>query len=588
MTDPQDEIVGKTVLGRYRIVRRLARGGMGVVYLARTEGAAGFAKPAVVKRILPDLTGDKAMTEMFKREARILAKLNHPGIVSVLDFGEDKDGAYIMVLEYVHGFHLGRWYRYVHTTQGGFPASTAVHIMIKVLESLHYAHNLHQPDGKSLHIVHRDVSPSNILLDHEGRVKLVDFGIARMIGETAVYKTEELTVKGKFPYLAPELFTGQPASIQSDVYACGVVLHELLIGRNEFRGKDVAETVHRVFSHVPSMVHRLRDDVSKELDAILRKSLMKTAADRYASAAEFAKALRGVRGGSEEEVAQALAEQVRHDFFGDMAERLGIEPLQLLDSAWRRDSEEFRALLPPPPESISPPSVATHSGRPTEQAKLNVTPTLTRGGDLSTLRRRSSLWKWLLSGTALLTLLGGGVWLLRNPALWAKNNSRVIVLEHERLNEGEEAVQPTLPQEDEAAAAVENVEKERKPRTERPAKGGGKRPRRDPPKENKGAAQASTPQAQLTQAFKRQEDKIRSCFKQHYDSTAGLNTQGVISIRFKVETSGRVAEASVSPPGVATSPLGGCLLQVARGTAFGPQPAEISFRIPISSRIGSN
>ena len=128
-TRSSDSTVGTSVLGRYRVVRKLARGGMGAVYLARTEGAEGFARPVVIKRVLATLMGDDEVAQMFVREARILSELQHPNIVAVLDFGQDTDGAYVMVLDYVNGYHLGQWSRYCRKGSDGIPSEMVLYIM---------------------------------------------------------------------------------------------------------------------------------------------------------------------------------------------------------------------------------------------------------------------------------------------------------------------------------------------------------------------------------------------------------------------------------------------------------------------------
>ena len=189
---------GRVVLGRYRIVAPLARGGMGIIYLGRLEGAAGFAKPVVIKTVIPDAKDTRA-TQLFVREARILSNLEHPNIVGVLDFGE-VDGEYIMVLEYVHGFHLGFWARFVKETRGNMPVMHAVEVMLPVLDALESAHRLTRADGTPLGIVHRDVSPANILIDQAAHVKLHDFGIARMADDE--FKTQDGTFRGTLPSFA--------------------------------------------------------------------------------------------------------------------------------------------------------------------------------------------------------------------------------------------------------------------------------------------------------------------------------------------------------------------------------------------------
>ena len=246
------------MLGRYRIVTPLARGGMGIIYLGRLEGAAGFSKPVVIKTVIPDAKDDKS-AQLFAREARIVSNLEHPSIVGVLDFGE-ADGEYVMVLEYVHGFHLGFWARFVQETRGPMPVELAVEVMLPALDALDFAHRLTRADGTPLDIVHRDVSPSNILIDHLGNVKLHDFGIARMADDE--FKTQDGTFRGTLAFTAPETLQGIAASARSDLYACAVVLYQLIAGSNPFRGQQPSETLHRVITHVPPGLSSLRTGTS--------------------------------------------------------------------------------------------------------------------------------------------------------------------------------------------------------------------------------------------------------------------------------------------------------------------------------------
>ncbi|HVZ32049.1 MAG TPA: serine/threonine-protein kinase, partial [Polyangiaceae bacterium] len=176
------------VLGRYRMLRRLAKGGMGVVYLGRLEGAAGFAKPVVIKRILQDAEERSENTARFIREAQILSNLQHPGIVGVLDFGEEAEG-HAMILEYVHGYDLGRWLKYLQLSSRRMHWEEAVFILLRVLDALSYAHGLTRSDGSPAQVLHRDISPGNVLIDVDGRVRLLDFGIARM-EEDDQYRTQ--------------------------------------------------------------------------------------------------------------------------------------------------------------------------------------------------------------------------------------------------------------------------------------------------------------------------------------------------------------------------------------------------------------
>src|ERR1700689_378094 len=223
-----DPFVGRKVLGRYRVVRSIGRGGMGLIYLARVEGAAHFVKPAVVKRAAPDLLAkEPSLLQIMGREARIMSHLNHPSIVRVIDFAEE-DGAYLLVLDYVSGFHLGQWHRFMRGSGRSFPIDLGIHIVCKVLDALHYAHTTRGPDGTLLGIVHRDVSPGNVLLDVDGSIKLSDFGIARMHSDQTETTSQPSLLKGKFAYMAPELLSRAVPSPATDLYAAAVVLHELL------------------------------------------------------------------------------------------------------------------------------------------------------------------------------------------------------------------------------------------------------------------------------------------------------------------------------------------------------------------------
>jgi serine/threonine-protein kinase len=260
VTSSRDELIGKLVLGRYRVIQPLARGGMGMVYLGRIEGAAGFSKPVVIKRVLPHLTAESESSEQFAREARILSNLQHPGIVGVLDFGEVNQ-AYVMVLEYVHGYHLGYWLRYVLKAQGRMSWELATLVIVRVLDALSYAHSFRRSDGTRAEVIHRDISPGNILLDVDGNVRLVDFGIARMADEAGEYRTQDGVVKGKLPFVPPEIYASQPPSVRSDIYTCGVVLYQLLTGRNPFSGRDMTDTISRVVHYTAPPVAAIREDV---------------------------------------------------------------------------------------------------------------------------------------------------------------------------------------------------------------------------------------------------------------------------------------------------------------------------------------
>ncbi|MDB4994276.1 MAG: Endo,4-beta-xylanase precursor, partial [Myxococcaceae bacterium] len=413
---PQDEMVGETVLGRYRIVARLAKGGMGVVYLARAEGAAGFAKPVVVKRVLPDLHGDERMARLFVREARILSNLQHPNIVSVTDFGEEA-GAYIMVLDYVRAYHLGRWRSYRQALDERFPVEVALHVMIKVLDALEYAHTLTMPDGTPLEIVHADISPANILVDTDGQVKLLDFGIARMAGEVT-QSADPNSIRGKFSYLPVEALDGSPPRVATDVYACGVTLYELLAGGNPFTGADETRTLAKVISHEPPPISQVRPEVRAELDAILARAISKDRAKRFASAKDFARELRRLQTVPEDEATRTLSALAKRDYAA-MPSKPGTS-LPELEEAWRNPVPSTRAAGDDPAQTEAPTRIDRANELAPEAPK--------EMAEVRPPARRGQVVLFLALGLVFLGGVAGaiGVFLSRKPA----DEPRFVLIEH--------------------------------------------------------------------------------------------------------------------------------------------------------------
>ncbi len=311
---------------------------MGVVYLGRLEGAAGFSKAVVIKRVIPDMDNLEETTARFIREAQILSNLQHPGIVAVLDFGEEV-GGHCMVLEYVHGYDLSKWLKFLQLTQRQMPWEHAVYIMLRVLEALSYSHNFRRSDGMVAEVLHRDVSPGNILLDVEGRVRLADFGIARMDeGDTGEYRTQVGVLKGKVAYLAPELFSGSPPSPSSDLYACALVLYQMLAGRNPFSAENESRVMWRLIMEPPRPLSDHRDDLPAELQTAVLRALEKKPAERHQSAEAFAEHLRSTLARRETVIAAELRDSIRADFTGDLPGLLRLEPLSERDLAWRTGS----------------------------------------------------------------------------------------------------------------------------------------------------------------------------------------------------------------------------------------------------------
>jgi serine/threonine-protein kinase len=555
-----DPFLGRTVLGRYRIVRPIGRGGMGIIYLARQEGAARFVKPVVVKRAAPDLLAKEPdLVDIMGREARIMSHLHHPSIVNVIDFAQEDD-AYFLVLDYVHGYHLGQWHRFLRRTDRTFPADLAIHIVCKVLDALHYAHTACGADESPLGIVHRDVSPGNVLIDVEGHVRLADFGIARMHSDHTEATTDRALLKGKFAYMAPELLARAEPSPSTDVYAAGVVLHELLVGQNELRSDSIERTIARILNHVPSSVRAARPDAPGGIDKVIAKALVKRPEERFSDAGAFADALRALSGIDGEALDERLAHATATDFRDPkMAATLGVPDLATLDRAWREVSsaEIMDTEIVPFPQR--------NSGIDTVVAP-----------PVAPVRRASSGKAVGIAAAAFgaIALAGGAVIALRRPAVAPTGPAPVIIVNGQvnadgvpiAAGAGGASAMP-IPTGTLAAGTSSTPE---------PAATAVAAPQRGP-----GAVVHSDGADALTRAFSHRQGQVARCFSSNAADVAGSPE---IAIRFGVDAGGHVTSAQVIPAAVASTPLGACLAAVAKTTSFGPQPHDVSFRIPIVAR----
>jgi serine/threonine-protein kinase len=270
--------------GRYTLLDRLALGGMAEVFRAKISSSHGFEKILVIKRILPHLAEDATFVSMFIDEAKLTAQLTHPKIVQILDFG-DVGGQYFIALEFIDGFDALGLLRTCAQKRVHIPWHLAAFVISEVLEALDYAHNARDMEGKPMHIVHRDISPSNIFISKRGDVKLGDFGIAHARRRES--KTQAGTLKGKYGYMSPEQVVGHPIDGRSDLFALGVVLAEMLMGRRLFTAPADLDVLLMVRDARIERLERYCRDLAPALDRIVRRSLRKDPAERYESAAEF-------------------------------------------------------------------------------------------------------------------------------------------------------------------------------------------------------------------------------------------------------------------------------------------------------------
>jgi len=274
--------------GNYTLVERISHGGMAEVYRAKSFGEAGFEREVALKMLLPQIASDSEFITMLIDEAKIAGQLNHTNIAQIFDLGVT-DGRYYIVQEYVHGQDLRAILRHKAKSRTHFEIATACYVALKVCEGLHYAHNKKDNSGSPLKVVHRDISPHNILISSGGEVKIIDFGIAKAEGRST--QTLAGLVKGKFAYMSPEQIRGLPVDHRSDVFATGILLYEMLTTRSLFRRSTEFETLKQARSAKANPPSYLRAEIPPALDAIVLKALARHVHDRYQSADEFRNAL---------------------------------------------------------------------------------------------------------------------------------------------------------------------------------------------------------------------------------------------------------------------------------------------------------
>lgn len=278
----------RVLAGKYELVSRVGKGGMAIVWKARTLGVAGGPVVAI-KRLLVDISADEATLRLFAEEARIGKQLRHPNIVAVLDFGPDDDGVYFLALEWVEGVDFLDYMRSYHQTKRHVPWPAVAAVALQTLEGLKAAHDRVDEMGLHRPVIHRDVTPSNILLGENGLAKLADFGLARAMDRMT--QTLPNVVKGKLSYTAPELARGGRASPTSDVFALGVTLWEALAGKRLFAGSTPLEVIKAISAWSIPPLQQIRPDLPPAVARVLLRALERAPEARWQNAGEMLTAL---------------------------------------------------------------------------------------------------------------------------------------------------------------------------------------------------------------------------------------------------------------------------------------------------------
>ena len=278
--------------GKYRLLKKIGQGGMAEVFLAQTDGAAANAPPVVVKRLHQELENDAEAVDLFLTEADVTMLLDHPNIIRVYDSGEIGN-RYYMAMEYVHGKDLEQIRLRFQQKHRVMLPNVAVHIVSEMLKGLDYVHNAKTSSGRALGCVHRDITPSNIYISTQGIVKVGDFGVAKLVGVEAW--TMAGSIKGKLGYLSPEQIAGQPPDQSIDLWACAVILYELLAGDRVFAGDNELDVMLRIKAAKVPKIRKINDAIPRRLQKILQRALHKRPRARFPSAAAFLGELQSYR-----------------------------------------------------------------------------------------------------------------------------------------------------------------------------------------------------------------------------------------------------------------------------------------------------
>ncbi len=417
-------------IGRYDVIAPLAVGGMAEIFLARIVGPSGFERAVVIKRILPHLAREPGFAEMFLDEARILAAIRHPNVVIVHELGRENDELFL-VMEYLEGESVASLVRRAMSSGRAIEPALIAYIAAEVCAGLHAAHDL-EIGGEKQNLVHRDVSPHNLVVTYSGQVKVIDFGIA--MAENRLSRTQTGQVKGTFDYMSPEQVGAGSVDRRTDVFALGVVLHELLAGRRLFKRATPAATVHALTLEAIVPPSRVTDGVPPALEAIAMRALARAPADRYPTAAEMRRdLLTAMRELGHDDHAEALAALMRECFAERIAERQ-----ELLGRM--RTGAEVTYVPPAEVDDEDLPGVAS--------------PTLVRPASATStppVARAAPRGKRRVAAVAALALLVGGVALayggrarpappLAAPALAAPSLANTVMLHIETRPDGALAV----------------------------------------------------------------------------------------------------------------------------------------------------
>ncbi len=537
----------KPRLGKYMLINRIATGGMGEIFYGKVSGVEGFEKEVAIKRMLPHLSSDRDFVNMMVKEAKLTVLLNHPNIVGIYDLARQGDEYYI-AMEYVPGVTVGAILEATRKLGTMLPMEVPVHIIMQVLRGLNYAHNLPTPSGEKLTILHRDITPQNILVTQHGYVKITDFGIAKAVNEIST--TSAGMIKGKLGYIAPEQLEGREPDNRIDLFCAGILLWEMFMARRLFKGTSEIDTFRLISEcHVPTFA-ATRNDVPAAVEAVVARALARNPDERYAQADEFNAALaQAIQPRTADDFARATAAffQAHPDFFTAIVAHKG--------DASTVPARSSDAAAPPVPTDQLP--LVTHyvfvqNAQPTPPPVA-----------------KSKNYGWMAAGFVALLGLAGLAYnqLAQAPPPSAQSMSSNAPLGAPVPARVEPQVDPTVPP---AAAAVPTVvEAPGTPEAAQDDKMLAK-PRREPL-----AKPLTGPEIQAT--VQRSQPDIARCL-------AGIDTSKApsrVDASITIDLTGKVSEVQITPP-IGQLDADRCLAKSMKNMRFHRHPPpEMKVTIPL-------
>ncbi len=575
--------------GQYVLVRKLAEGGMAEIFLSKLLGADGFERNVVIKRMLSNLSSLPDFVEMFRDEARLAARLSHPNIIQIHELGFI-DGCYYICMEYLAGEDFSTTLRQAGKKRQYTPMPITLRVLVDAARGLHFAHDFTNEEGQPLHIVHRDISPSNLYVTYQGQVKVLDFGIAK--AASRLVQTRTGVVKGKYIYMAPEQAQGKEVDRRSDVFSLGVSLYESLTNVRPFARENDLAVLNALLQGDFMPPASLRRDIPPELEAVVLKAMALRPEDRYATAADFADALEhSLKGKVPLASHKQLSEYLRAQF-GDerFAEKTRVPTLTTLQTLSAQ-----QGATPPKPMVFASSGVYPAGQPPPQRPSSTSIPTVTLGPSQAAPGGKSRRLGLILGMVGGVVLLGAGGGLVAMREL-SKPPSIVTAPPETPLVAPPAAVPPpaagtpettavTPPPSGPPVAAAPAASSEDPPAVAPPPAEEPEEKTPPPPKET---AKTAKPRpvtlgiGDVERVVAKGRARIASCFER-YKADLPADT-GVVRVQLSIASSGKVKATTQGP--LASKAVGQCLESQAEHLRFPPhRDQEVNVVLPFDYTV---